>query len=107
MQPRPSAETARPWVPSVRVGSILRLLWRGGPASGSVLFVADRLHPFDHLTVEALLDGDVRHGRGRRRPVPVLLARRKPDDVAGMDLLDRPAPPLREAGAGGHDQRLA
>ena len=45
--------------------------------------------------------------RGRRRAVPVLLAGREPDDVAGPDLLDRAALALRPAAAGGDDQRLA
>src|SRR5690349_3714790 len=107
MQPSPSAETLRPWVPSVRVGSMRRLLWRGGPASGPVLFVADLFHPFDHPAVEALLDGDVRHGGGRGRAVPVLLARREPDDIAGTDLLERATPTLRQPGPGGDDERLA
>src|SRR3954469_20117584 len=48
-----------------------------------VLLVGDVLHPLDHLAVEPLLDGDVGHRRGGRRPVPVLLARREPDHVAG------------------------
>ena len=39
--------------------------------------------------------------------MPVLLAGREPDDVAGADLLDRAAPALRPAAAGGDDQRLA
>ena len=43
------------------------------------------------LAVERLRNGDVGH-RGRRRcAMPMLLARRKPDDIAGPDLLDRPA----------------
>ena len=42
-----------------------------------------------------------------RRAVPVLLARREPDHVAGPDFLDRPALALRPAAAGRHDQRLA
>ena len=41
-----------------------------------------------------------------RRAVPVLLARREPDDVARPDLLDRPALALHAAAAGQHDQRL-
>ena len=54
----------------------------------SILFVADLLHPVHDLAVEFFLDGDVRH-RGRRRgPVPVLLAGREPDHVAGVDFLD-------------------
>ncbi len=40
------------------------------------------------------------------RPVPMLLARREPDHVAGMDLLDRAALPLDPAAAGRDDQGL-
>src|SRR6266699_3497747 len=43
---------------------------------GSVLFVADLLHPVDHLSVEFLLDGDMGHGGGGRCAMPMLLARR-------------------------------
>ena len=59
------------------------------------------------LAVELFLDGDVGHGRGRRGAVPVLLARREPDDIAGPDLLDRAALALDPAAAGRDDQRLA
>src|SRR5262249_24319824 len=76
-------------------------------APGPVLFVADRFHPVHRLAVELFLDGDVRHGRGRRGAVPVLLARREPDHVARPDLLDRAAPALGQAAAGRHDQGLA
>src|SRR5438445_433153 len=72
-----------------------------------ILFVDDLLHPVDGLAVELLLNGDVRHRRRWRRPVPVLFARRKPDHVTGPDFLDWPAPALRPAAAGRHDQGLA
>ncbi len=39
--------------------------------------------------------------------VPVLLARREPDHVAGADFLDRAAFALHPAAAGGDDQDLA
>jgi hypothetical protein len=39
--------------------------------------------------------------------VPVLLAGREPDDVAGADLLDQAPLALAAAQAGDHDQRLA
>src|SRR5215207_3997173 len=73
----------------------------------AVLLVGDVLHPLDHLAVERLLDGDVRHARSGRRPVPVLYPRREPDHVAGTDLLDRPALALHPAAAGRDDQGLA
>src|SRR3984885_13953027 len=76
-------------------------------SSAPVLLVADLLHPIDRLAVEPFLDGDMAHRRGRRRPVPMLLPRRKGDDVAGPDLLDRAALVLDPAAAGHHDQGLA
>src|SRR5512135_2691881 len=72
-----------------------------------VLFIAHLLQPLHRLAVETLLNRDVRHRRGRRRAVPVLLSRREPDHVAGPDLLDRPAPALRAAAPRRHDQGLA
>ena len=78
-----------------------------GEESLSVLLIAHVFQPIDHLAVEPLLDGDVRHGRTRRRPVPVLLARREPDHVAGTDLLDRATLPLDPAAAGRDDEGLA
>src|SRR5258708_21878822 len=55
----------------------------GGNRSLPVLLIADLFHPGDNLTVELFLNGDVGHGRGRRSPMPVLLARREPDHIAG------------------------
>src|SRR6266487_2781058 len=78
-----------------------------GPSPGLILLVANLLHPVDGLAVEPLLNGNVRHGGGCRGAVPVLLARREPDHVARPDFLDRAAPALRQAAAGGHDQGLA
>src|SRR4051794_14600783 len=72
-----------------------------------VLFVADLFHPVDGLAIQRLVDGDVLHGRGRRRAVPVLSARLEPHDVPGPDLLERPALTLHEAVAKGDDQRLS
>src|SRR5208283_6137476 len=67
----------------------------------------DGFHPVDDLAVELLLDGDVGHGGGGRGAVPVLLAGREPDYVAGADLLDRTAPALGASAAGGDDEGLA
>ena len=47
------------------------------------------------------------HRRRRRCAVPVLLARREPDHVAGPDLLDRSTLALNPAAAGRDDQGLA
>src|SRR5436309_6891233 len=73
----------------------------------AILLVGDVLHPIDHLAVEFFLDGDVRHARGGRRPVPVLLPRREPDHVAGTDLLDGTSVALHTAAAGRDDQGLS
>ena len=77
-----------------------------GEQSLAVLFVAHVLQPIDDLAVELFLDGDMRHGRGRRGTVPMLLARREPNHVAGMDFLDRAALPLDPAATGRDDQGL-
>src|SRR5487761_717213 len=77
------------------------------PMSGLVLFVADLFHPVDNLTVELFLNGDVRHGRGRRGPMPVLLTWRNPDHITRPDFLNRASPSLGPAATGRHDQGLA
>src|SRR5919206_3491595 len=69
----------------------------------AVLFVADLLHPSDGTAVQRLLNGDMRHRRGGRSPVPMLLAGRKPDHVAGPDFLDGSALALRPPTAGRDD----
>jgi hypothetical protein len=71
------------------------------------LFVADLFHPVNHLAVEIFLNGDVRHGRGRRGAMPMLFARRKPDHVARPDFFNRAALALRPAATRRHDQGLA
>src|SRR5207247_5464145 len=73
----------------------------------AVLLVRDLFHPLDRRAVELFLDGDVGHGGGGGRAVPVLFARRDPNHVTGADLLLRPAPSLHPAAAGRHDQRLS
>src|SRR5580658_2606750 len=78
-----------------------------GHHSGPVLFVCDLFHPVDNLALELFLNGDMRHGGGRRPSVPMLLARREPDHIAWPDLLDRPAPALRPTATGRHDEGLA
>ena len=47
------------------------LIWR---RLAPVLFVTNLFHPVNGLAVELFLNGDVRHGCGRRGAVPVLLA---------------------------------
>ena len=39
-------------------------------------------------------------------PMPMFFARRKPDDIPGMDCFNRAAFALHASAAGGHDQRL-
>src|SRR5580692_1094654 len=56
---------------------------------------------------QAFLNGDMRHGRGRRSPVLVLLAGRKPDHVARPNFLDRAALALCPATPSGDDESLA
>jgi hypothetical protein len=73
----------------------------------SVLFVADLFHPVDNLAIELFLNGDVRHGGGQRSAMPVLLAGREPDHIAGPDFLNRTSPALCPAATGGDDQGLA
>src|SRR3954466_11326923 len=63
----------------------------------AILFVASLLQPIHVLAVNGLLDGDVGHGGGGRRAVPVLNARREPDHVAGPPASGRPiAAPSRD-----------
>src|SRR6266542_2325113 len=107
MQPSPMADTSRLLLPSLRFcicfsfemhsgGSrYLQGLTVSAREAYSVLFVADLFHPVHRLAVELFLNGDVRHGRGRRGAVPVLLTRREPYHVARPNLLDRAAPALR------------
>jgi hypothetical protein len=74
--------------------------------SGAVLRVADVFQPVDDLAVKRFRNRNVCHRCGWRRAVPMLLARREPDDVPRPDLLDRPALALRNAAAGRDNQCL-
>src|SRR5437879_1904812 len=104
MQPRPMAETSKSLFPSLRFFIVFPS--RQSLSSGPVLLVADLFHQVDCFAVEPLLDGDVRHGRRRRRAMPVLFARRKPDDVARVNFLDTSTPELHPAATGCDDQGL-
>ena len=73
----------------------------------AILFVADFFHPLDNLAIKFFLDGDVRHSRGWRGAVPVLLAGRNPDDVTRANFFNRAAPALGPAATGRDDERLA
>src|SRR5690349_5280275 len=114
MQPSPMAETSGPFIPSVRFFTVpspprpwLAVDGSRCPWSGPVLLFADLFHPVDGLAVERLGDRDVRHRRGGRGAVPVLLARLEPHHIARPDRLDRSALALYPAAAEGDDQRLA
>jgi hypothetical protein len=72
----------------------------------TVLFVADLFHPLDDFTFELFLNGDMRHGCAWRSAMPMLLAGRKPDHIAGPDFLDRATPTLRPPESGCDNQRL-
>src|SRR5437868_2732592 len=77
------------------------------PVSPSVLFIADVFHPVGHLAILSLLNGNVSHGGGASSAMPVFLARREPDHITGVDLLDWSAFALSPATPGGHNQSLA
>src|SRR6266571_7804689 len=78
-----------------------------GTFSSAVLFIADFFHPINDIAVEIFLNGNVRHGRGRRRAVPMLLARRKPNHVARTNFFNRAAFALNASTAGSNNQSLA
>src|SRR5581483_569720 len=72
-----------------------------------VLVVADVVAPGGGRSfLVGLLQGDVRHEAIRRRPVPVLLARREEHTIAGPDARDRPAAPLTETMSFEDEDRL-
>ena len=55
---------------------------RGGtPSLTTALRLTDRLNPLDVLPTDALLNGEVRHRRGGRRPVPMHHSWQSRDDV--------------------------
>src|SRR3989449_11475522 len=72
----------------------------------AVLLVADLFHPVHDLAVECFLNRDVRHGCGGRSTMPVLQSRRKPDHIAGTNLLNRTALALHPTNARSDNERL-
>ena len=72
-----------------------------------ILFVAHVLHPIDGFAIELFLNGEMRHCGSWCRAVPMFLARRKPDNIARADFLERSTPVLRPATARSDNQRLA
>src|SRR6266700_2814070 len=77
------------------------------PRTGEIFFVGHLLHPGNIRSVHRFLDRDMRHGGGGRRAVPVLVAGRAPDHVAGADFDARLLLALRPAGARSDDEGLA
>ena len=71
------------------------------------MLVGDVFQPIDNLAIEAFLDCDVGEGSSWGSAVPMLLTRRKPNDVAGMNFLDGAAIFLHPAAAGSHDEGLS
>ena len=63
--------------------------------------------PVHCFAVEGFLDGDVGHGGSGRSAVPVFLARREADDVAGVNFFNRPAFALSPTGADSDYKGLA
>src|SRR6266478_42987 len=80
--------------------------WLARSESAAILLVTDLFHPIDVFAVEPFGNSDMRHRGRRRRAVPVLLTRRKPDDIAGTDFLDRSVLALNPAKAGRDDEGL-
>ena len=70
------------------------------------MFGSDRFHPVRVIAIKVFGDGDVRHRRGFRRTVPMLLPCREPNGIAGPDFLDRSALALNEAKTRNYEQRL-
>src|SRR6266536_2522086 len=110
MQPSPMTETSRPLFPSVCF-CIFELLTearsRFSLQSTPVLFVADLFHPVYGFPIQRFLNGDMRHRRRGRRPMPMLLAGRKLDHITGPNFLDWPALALNPTQAECDNQSLA
>src|SRR5271165_6070870 len=78
-----------------------------GCRSGPVLLVADLFHPIDGLAVELFHDGDMRHGRGGRSAVPMLLVGWACDHVTRTNHFLGLTPTLRPTAARNDDQGLS
>lgn len=77
------------------------------PGLPSVLFLADVLHPIHNPPASTLLNRDVGHCSGRRGTMPMPLSGRKPDNIAGVNLLNRTALPLDPPASRRDNQCLA
>src|SRR5690348_1913614 len=96
-----AAQWLRPGADSKSAALILRALLHL-----AIFVVGDLFHPVDILAVECFLDRDVRHGTVWRRAMPVFLAWRRPDHVAGPDFPNRSTPALHEAAPRHDDECL-
>src|SRR5580698_710309 len=72
-----------------------------------IFLVGNLIQPLDVFSIERFLDCNVRHGGGRRRTVPMLVARRAPDDIPCANLDDLLALALGPTATGRNDERLA
>ena len=70
------------------------------------LFVADLIHPIDHLTIKLFLNGDMGHGIGCRDVIPMLFTRWKPNRITGTNFIDRAILALCQTATSNHDQDL-
>jgi hypothetical protein len=66
----------------------------------AILVVGDLFHPVDDFTVERFLNGDMRHSCCWSCAMPMLLARRKPEHIAGMNFFNRTAIALHPSATG-------
>lgn len=73
----------------------------------AIVVVVSFLQPINHLPVERLLDGDVRHRGSRGSAVPVFDTRREPDHVTRTNLLNRAVLLLHPAATKRNDERLS
>src|SRR3954453_22491487 len=74
--------------------------------SGQIFLVRDLLEPIDDFAVERLLDGDMAHSGRSGGPVPVLLAGRTHDNIAGANFPFGATPALHPTAASSNDQPL-
>src|SRR5688500_13041676 len=71
------------------------------------MLVGDLFHPLDVLAVDDVRDGDMAHGVGGCRSMPMLHAGGRPDAIAWLDLPLRAAFFLNPPCSGRDDQVLA
>src|SRR6476660_5474154 len=62
---------------------------RSFPDLRGIFRVSHLLHPVGIDSIECFLHRDVSHGIGRGGAMPMLFARRNPNDIAGPDFADR------------------